>query len=98
MGLFDSRELKRLEHENKKLREETVQLTMDKCALDLKLFHVYGEEMVKKLSDELELTQAQTAKLRFIFSIEHCRICGVPEDKIIHNAEELEQFFMTGET
>lgn len=97
MGLFDSRELRRLEHENKKLREDTVQLTLDKCALDLKLFHTYGEEMVKKLSDELGLTQAQTAKLRFIFSIEHCRVCGVPEDKIIHNAEELERVFVAGE-
>jgi hypothetical protein len=72
-------------------------LTEEKCALDLKLFHTYGEEMVEKLSNELELTEAQIAKLRFIFSIEHCRICGVPEERIIHSREELDKFFVVGE-
>jgi hypothetical protein len=97
MGLFNSRELKRLEHENEKLRAETVRLTKEICALDLKLFRTYGEEMVEKLSTELGLTEVQIAKLRFMFSIEHCRVCGVPEDRIVHSREEFEKVFMVGE-
>lgn len=96
MALFNSREVRRLEHENKELRDETVRLTKEKSELHLKLFHTYGEEMVDKLSAELNLTETQIAKMRFIFSIEHCRICGVPEDEIIHSREELEKFFEAG--
>lgn len=97
MALFKTRYTRWLENENKELRDETVRLTKEKSALDLKLFHTYGEEMVNKLSEELNLSETQIAKLRFIFSIEHCRICGVPEERIIHSREELAKFFEIGE-
>lgn len=97
MAWINSNELRWLKQKNEILYDENVQLMEQKSALDLKLFHTYGGEMIEKISKELNLTDVQTAKLRFIFSIEHCRICGVPEDRIVHNREELERVFMVGE-
>lgn len=97
MAWINSSRLRWLEQKNEILYDENVQLMEQKGALDLKLFHAYGGEMIEKISKELNLTDVQTAKLRFIFSIEHCRICGVPEDRIVHNREELEKVFMVGE-
>ena len=97
MSLFNSHELRRLENENRELRAETVRLTEEKCALSLKLFHTYGREMIEKIAEELNLTDVQVAKLGFIFSIEHCKICGVPEDRIVHSTDELRKVFEAGE-
>lgn len=41
------------------------------------------EELEKKLIDEMDLTEVQKAQLKFIFSIEHARFAGVPEDKLL---------------
>ena len=98
MAFIRNSELRQMEREIEELREETVQLTKEKCALHLKLFNTYGREMLDEISSRLNLSPVQRSELALIFSVEHARLAGVPEDKIIHNLDEAEQFFTCGES
>ena len=98
MAFIRKSELSRLENEVGKLRDETVQLTKQKCELDLKLFRTYGRELQEEIADRLNLTAVQRSELALIFSVEHARIVGVPDEKLIHNLEEAEKFFTGGES
>ena len=98
MAFIRNSELNRMENEKYELRKEILQLTKKNCELDLKLFNTYGGELVEEISDRLSLTPVQRSELALIFSVEHARLAGVPEDKIIHNLEEAEQFFTCGES
>lgn len=98
MAFIRKSELTSLENEVRKLGDETVKLTKQKCELDLKLFRTYGRELQEEIADRLKLTATQRSELALIFSIEHARIMGVPEEKIIHNLEEADKFFTGGES
>lgn len=98
MVLFESHKVKMLRNEIEELREENLQLLREKCELDLKLFNTYGREIEEKIADELELSPLQKSKLAFIFSIEHARLSGVPEDKILHDKDEVDAFFTARES
>lgn len=98
MSLFNSREINSLILENKELQEQTIRLARAKNELEVKLFNAYGWEMMEKLTSELELTPFQRSKLGLVFFIERARLVGVPEDKILHNIEEIEAFFTEGES
>ena len=89
--------LEALENEVKELREENVQLHKQKCEAESIIFTKLVE-LGTKITDELELTPVQAAKVSLILSIEYARLNGVPEDKIIHNREELDKFFMSEES
>jgi hypothetical protein len=98
MAFIRKSELTSLENEVRELRNETVRLTKQKCELDLKLFRTYGRELQEEIADRLNLTATQRSELALIFSVEHARIMGVPEEKILHNLEEVEKFFTAGES
>ena len=90
--------LKQLEHEIRRLSKETVELTHQKCEAEIKLFKTYGLELEEEIAERLNLTSEQRAELSLIFSIEHARIAGVPENEILHTREEVEAFFMAEES
>lgn len=98
MALFVSRELKRLRDENEHLFDENVRLTQQKCTLEAKLFEMYGRETIDEITDNLDLSPLQRSKLAFLFYIERARLAGVPEDKILHDHDEINKFFMSGES
>ena len=93
LTLIKSGELNELKQEVEKLREENVKLFRDKCDLEVQIFKHYGVELEKKLTDELELSSQQISKLRLLCSIERARLVGVPEDRILHNIDEIDKFF-----
>ena len=98
LKLIKSSDWIELEHEVEELREETMRLAIDKCALELQLFKLYSGGLEKKLSDELELTSQQRSKLGLLCSIEIARLSGVPEDRILHNLEETNDYFTSEES
>lgn len=98
MAFIRKSELISLENEVRELRDETLRLTKQKCELDLKLFRTYGRELQEEITNRLSLTATQRSELALIFSVEHARIMGVPEEKIIHNLEEADEFFTGGES
>lgn len=98
MAFIRKSELASLENEVRELRDETVRLTKQKCELDLKLFRTYGRELQEEIAARLNLTAVQRSELALIFCVEHARIMGVPEEKLIHNLEEAEKFFTGGES
>lgn len=98
MSLFKSKEKEKLQEEIEKLHEEKLDLVREKCALQITLTRCYRRELVDKIADELNLTDLQKSKLAFIFSIEHCRLAGVPDDQILHSMEEIDKFFTSEES
>ena len=90
--------LKQLEREINKLRRETVELTQQKCEAEIKLFKAYGMELEETIVKRLNLTPEQGAELGLIFSIEMARLCGVPEEEILHTQEEVEAYFAAEES
>lgn len=98
MALFESRELKELRTENMVLREEAHKLYREKIELERKYYNTVAGELEKKIADTLDLTPAQKSKLGLIFSIERCRAIGVPEDRIVHSAEEFEKIGVSEES
>ena len=79
MALFESKQVKGLKNELIQVMEEKNELELKV----LKLFTLDGE-FENYLIDKLELTSIQAAKLKLIFSVEGCRLCGVPEESIVH--------------
>ena len=98
MALFESRELKELRLENKVLRAEVSRLNREMAAIKNKYYDAVGRESEKRIADDLELTSSQKSKLGVIFSVERCRVAGVPEERIIHNMKEAEKFFTPEES
>ena len=98
LTIIAKRELECLHKELEELREENVQLTKNNCELEVKLFNTFGRELEQKLVDELELNSFQVAKLRLMFYIERCRLVGVPEEKILKNLDEINEYFTAGES
>ena len=98
LKLIKDSELKELENEVMELREENLKLLREKCNLEVQLFELYGVELEKKLADELELSSQQISKLKLLCSIERARLAGVPEDRILHNIDEITKYFTSGES
>ena len=98
LKLIKESELKELENEVLRLHDENLKLFKEKCNLEVQLFTIYGAELEKKLTDELELSSNQISKLKLLFSIERARLAGVHEDKILHNIDEITEFFTSGES
>lgn len=96
MALFKSSKMEGLERANERMLRQIHQLIDEKCELDLKLFRAYSGELVNEITEKLELSDLQKSKLAFIFSIEHARIMGVPEYKILHDKSEIDAFFTGG--
>ena len=88
----------RLQEEIERLREENFDLVREQSALKILLTRCYRRELVEKIADELNLSDLQKSKLGFIFSVEHCRLAGVPEDQILHSMEEIDKFFSSEES
>lgn len=97
MNIFKTNN-KALQNEIERLREENLELVREKCALTIQLTRCYRRELLEKISDELELSSLQKSKLGLIFSIEHCRMLGVPEDQILHGIDEIDKFFASEES
>ena len=98
MKLFKSHHIEVLENNNERLLKENLELVQQKCKLETQIFNVYGKELCEEIADILELSSKQKAKLSLIFSVERARLAGVPEDKILHNIEEVDAFFMSEES
>lgn len=100
MALFESRKLKQLVKQlyerNYKLLEENIKLVNQMSSLRANVSRT-GWELEKKICDECGLSPEQIAHVKFLFSIERARFEGVPEDKILHNINEIKSFF-TGES
>lgn len=90
--------IKQLEKEVEELRNENLYLFKENLALERKLFDLFTRELTEKLESELELTSRQRAKLELWCSIENARLAGVPEDKILHNLDEVNEFFSPRES
>lgn len=95
--MFESRELKELRRENDILRKKNSELHEKVCKQDVELFNVYGLEAMNELTERLNLSSAQESELHLLFSIKRARLCGVPENEILHNLEEIEKFFTSEE-
>lgn len=93
MALFKSSKMEGLERANERMLKQIHQLIDEKCELDLKLFRTYSGELVEEITEKLELSDLQKSKLAFIFSIEHARIAGVPENEILHDKAEIDKYF-----
>lgn len=98
LQIISSRELNELNNEVEELREETLRLMQERNTFELKLHRLYGVELEEKLTNELGLTSYQRAKLRLLCSVELARLVGVPEDKILHDLDEITEFFTVGES
>lgn len=99
MALFETRKdrrIKWLEHENKELSKETLDLTQQICNLRTEVY-AKGVELEEKICSECDLSPVQIAKVKLLFSIERARLAGVPEDRICHNIDEITTFFAAGE-
>ena len=92
------KQIEHLENEVNELRSKNLELLKEKLALENKLFNLYARELDKKLIDELDLSSLQRAKLALWCSIEKARLIGVSEDKILHNLEEIDEFFSPRES
>ena len=91
--LFKNKTLELLEKENAELREENLELIRKKHETELKLFKLFGREWIEEVNQRLELTELQRAKFEIICSVEHARLAGVPEDRILKDIKEVEEFF-----
>ena len=98
MSLFESKKMKSLRRLNDKVMRENFDLERQIREVKWKLFKAYGREQEIKLADELDLSEFQRAKLAFLFSIEYARLMGAPEETILHNKEEIDKFFESGES
>lgn len=98
MSLFESKKMKSLRRLNDKIMRENFDLERQIREAKWKLFKAYGREQEIKLADELDLSEFQRAKLAFLFSIEYARLMGAPEETILHNKEEIDKFFESGES
>lgn len=87
-----------LRAEVEELQKENLRLFEENLALERRIFNLFGGELEEMLSDELDLSPCQRAKLGLLCSIENARNAGVPEDKILHNLDEVDEFFSSRES
>ena len=99
MSTIKTRGRKALVNENKWLKEEVKRLREEIDDVKTRQFRLfmYDGEFEKTIAEKLELTSLQTARLRLLFSIEHCRAVGVPEENII-KYEDVEKHVTKYET
>lgn len=91
--MWKNKIIKDLEKEIEECRNENLKLFEEKLALERKLFNLYMGELTEKLESELELSPRQKVKLELLCSVECARLLGVSEDKILHNIDEINEFF-----
>ena len=97
MSLFGTRKIRELEEENLRLLRETTDLHIQINKLKSQRFQ-RAIELEKELTEKLNLNSDQESMLKFIFSIERAQAMDVPEEKILHNYEEIIKFFTSEES
>ena len=85
MVMFESKRVRALEKEVEELSEDRIRLIKENYELQSKVLGLFAfeGEFEKYLIDKLELDDLQASKLKLIFSIEKCRMCGIPEELIV---------------
>lgn len=97
MTLFGTKKIRELEDENLRLRRENTDLQIRITELEHQRF-MRAVELEKELIERMHLAVDQEVILRFIFSVERARAIGVPENEILHNHEEITEYFTSEES